>query len=194
MIKMITEKSISRPAAPGDAGMLHGSADERAEAIAQRCGGGCERRGSWTVSCPAHEDHDPSLTITATGDKVLLHCFAGCEVVAICAAIGITVEDLFADDLPRSRSHAKPVRLNRTQPPDNIPLQFAVSFTIDDPSMLDIAEVRQVFAHAHSTPIERLWVERELFRHGMNAQTVWQTVVSSGKSRTLRKTLRRSLP
>jgi hypothetical protein len=114
--------------------------------------------------------------------------------VAICAAIGITVEDLFADDLPRSRARAKPARVHRTQPPDNIPLQFAVSFLIDDPGMLDIAELRQVFAQAYSAPIERLWVERELFRHGMNAQTVWQTVVGSGKSRTLRKALRRSLP
>jgi hypothetical protein len=173
--------------------MLSGSASERAEAIATRCGGGRERHGRWKVHCPAHDDHDPSLTITAAGAKVLLHCFAGCEVVAICAAIGITLQDLFPDDLPSSRSHAKPTRLNRTQPPDNIPLQFAVSFLLDDPSMLEIAEVRQVFAHAYSTPTERLWVERELSRHGLHAQTVWQTVVGSGKSRTLRKTLRRSL-
>jgi hypothetical protein len=173
--------------------MLSGSADERAEAIATRCGGGRERHGTWQVHCPAHDDHDPSLTITAVGDKVLLHCFAGCAVVAICAAIGITLHDLFADDLPCAQSHAKPARLNRTQPPDNIPLQFAVSFLLDDPGMLDIAEVRQVFAQAYSAPIERLWVERELFRHGMHAQAVWQTVGGSGKSRTLRKTLRRSL-
>jgi hypothetical protein len=173
--------------------MLWGSADERTEAIAMRCGSGRQRRGTWIAHCPAHEDRLPSLRITPTGDKVLIHCFAGCEIVAICAAIGITLQDLFADDLPRSRSRAKPARLHRTQPPDNITLQFAVSFLLEDPSMLEMAEVRQVFAHAYGTPIERLWVERELFRHGMNAQTVWQTVVGSDRSRTLRKTLRRRL-
>ena len=50
---------------------------------------------SWMAKCPAHEDHKPSLSIKSTGDKVLLKCFAGCTTDAVCAALGITVKDLF---------------------------------------------------------------------------------------------------
>lgn len=28
--------------------------------------------------CPAHDDHDPNLSIKFTDDNALLHCFAGC--------------------------------------------------------------------------------------------------------------------
>ena len=35
--------------------------------------------GRWLACCPAHDDKNPSLSITQTSDKVLVHCFAGCE-------------------------------------------------------------------------------------------------------------------
>lgn len=35
--------------------------------------------GRWLACCPAHDDKNPSLSITQTHDKVLVHCFAGCE-------------------------------------------------------------------------------------------------------------------
>ena len=35
--------------------------------------------GQWVACCPAHNDKNPSLSITQTRDKVLVHCFAGCE-------------------------------------------------------------------------------------------------------------------
>ncbi|MCS7316625.1 MAG: CHC2 zinc finger domain-containing protein [Bryobacteraceae bacterium] len=34
--------------------------------------------GRWMARCPAHEDRDPSLSITESGGKVLVHCFGGC--------------------------------------------------------------------------------------------------------------------
>jgi hypothetical protein len=42
---------------------------------------GCRKiAGSkWIACCPAHNDKNPSLSITQTHDKVLVHCFAGCE-------------------------------------------------------------------------------------------------------------------
>src|SRR5262245_4378089 len=86
--------------APFAQSCLSGSATERAEAIAQRCGGGREARDGWQVCCPSHEDRRPSLGITPSGDKVLLHCFAGCSAEAVVAAIGLSMSDLFADDLP----------------------------------------------------------------------------------------------
>lgn len=52
----------------------------------------------WIARCPAHEDHDPSLSIkeTASG-MVLVHCFAGCGVGDIVTAVGLRVSDLMPD-------------------------------------------------------------------------------------------------
>ena len=51
--------------------------------------------GQWLVCCPAHEDKQPSLSI-GQGDKgIVLKCFAGCEVKAICDKLGIRETDLF---------------------------------------------------------------------------------------------------
>jgi hypothetical protein len=56
------------------------------------------RDGQWTARCPAHEDHTPSLSVSigTQGDRVLLHCHAGCNVTDICDAIGVTTGDLYA--------------------------------------------------------------------------------------------------
>lgn len=55
----------------------------------------------WICACPAHEDTNPSLSVTVGDDeRILLHCHAGCTVAAICAARGITEADLFR---PRPR-------------------------------------------------------------------------------------------
>lgn len=35
--------------------------------------------GQFLGYCPAHEDNSPSLAISDKGDKLLLHCYAGCE-------------------------------------------------------------------------------------------------------------------
>ena len=50
-----------------------------AEIIAKALGG--RQAGSdWIAPCPAHDDHDPSLSIRdADYGKVLVHCHAGCE-------------------------------------------------------------------------------------------------------------------
>lgn len=49
----------------------------------RRCAGG------WVARCPAHDDHDPSLSIRE-GDngKVLLKCHRGCDYARIRAALG----------------------------------------------------------------------------------------------------------
>jgi Protein of unknown function (DUF3631) len=52
--------------------------------------------GQWTAKCPAHEDRENSLSIGEKDDKILLHCFAGCETEAICRALGIQVSELFS--------------------------------------------------------------------------------------------------
>lgn len=57
---------------------------------------GIKRNGSgWIARCPAHEDRSPSLSVGEGDDgRVLLHCQAGCETSAVCAALGLEVADL----------------------------------------------------------------------------------------------------
>jgi hypothetical protein len=58
----------------------------------------------WMARCPAHEDRNPSLSIREGDEKILLHCFAGCTIEAICAATRLKVSDLFAEP----RAYQKP--------------------------------------------------------------------------------------
>jgi len=51
----------------------------------------------WTARCPAHDDKSPSLSIRDTGDRVLIHCFVGCDPVDILSAIGLEWNDLYPD-------------------------------------------------------------------------------------------------
>lgn len=55
----------------------------------------------WLARCPAHDDRSPSLGIKLADDRVLLHCFAGCGVVDILASIGLKLDDLFPQRIPR---------------------------------------------------------------------------------------------
>jgi hypothetical protein len=50
----------------------------------------------WYAKCPAHDDGDPSLSITRGVDgKVLLHCFAGCETDDVLRGLGLEWRDLW---------------------------------------------------------------------------------------------------
>lgn len=53
-------------------------------------------RDRWVARCPAHKDRGPSLSVRELDDgRVLLHCFAGCEVGAVLGAIGLDLADLY---------------------------------------------------------------------------------------------------
>ena len=50
----------------------------------------------WSACCPAHEDRGPSLSIKELLDgRVLLKCFAGCDVESVVGALGLSLEALF---------------------------------------------------------------------------------------------------
>ena len=50
----------------------------------------------YIVRCPAHDDRKASLSVAEGDDgRVLLKCFCGCSIDAICNAIDIKVKDLF---------------------------------------------------------------------------------------------------
>jgi len=52
--------------------------------------------GTWSARCPAHDDRGPSLSVRETDDgRVLIHCFAGCDVHDVLGAVGMSISDLF---------------------------------------------------------------------------------------------------
>ena len=65
-----------------------GAGDEmNAEALAKALGG-LKTGGSWMARCPAHDDSQPSLSVTDAADgKVLVCCHAGCAQRDVVAAL-----------------------------------------------------------------------------------------------------------
>ncbi len=60
--------------------------------------------------CPAHDDDNPSLSVREGCDgKILLKCFTGCPLDAICAALGLEVSDLFESDFSSKNSMTRTV-------------------------------------------------------------------------------------
>lgn len=49
----------------------------------------------WRGPCPAHGGRSQSLAIAEADGRVLLHCFSGCDTVAVLGAIGLAIADLF---------------------------------------------------------------------------------------------------
>lgn len=89
---------------------------------------GVRRRASgWTARCPAHDDHENSLSITLGSDgRILLHCFAGCTVEAIVSCIGLEMSHLFVADGPA------PVTLAELAADKRIPESFLRSLGLRD--------------------------------------------------------------
>ena len=59
---------------------------------------GCPVRGG-SARCPAHDDTNPSLSVSQGKDGAVLHCHAGCPADAVLEALGMSAADLF--DEPR---------------------------------------------------------------------------------------------
>ena len=57
---------------------------------------GVKKNGKgWLALCPAHDDHQASLSITEGEDgRVLIKDFGGCATADVCAAMGLTLVDL----------------------------------------------------------------------------------------------------
>ncbi len=62
----------------------------------------------WVACCPAHEYKTPSLAVRACDDgRILLHCFAECAPHDILAAVALTFDDLFPEQITE---RARPLR------------------------------------------------------------------------------------
>ena len=89
-----------------------------------------QRGDKYEARCPAHEDNNPSLSISpgTEPDQVLMHCHAGCNIEDITAAIGLEPKDLYTPKQRRSEltelehytytdQHGNPVmRVHRFEP------------------------------------------------------------------------------
>jgi hypothetical protein len=63
----------------------------------------------YIAKCPAHEDRSPSLSVRELADgRILLHCFAGCDVGAIAAALGLQLSALFPPSTDFNDSGRRP--------------------------------------------------------------------------------------
>jgi len=93
------------------AAVEHGASFERVLQALEDSGRTVRRRGTWQASaqCPAHEDGEPSLSVTWRDGKTLLHCFNGCtdgsggkrnDPVLVLQALGLSESDLFDEPLP----------------------------------------------------------------------------------------------
>jgi len=51
--------------------------------------GKCSRTANgWLACCPAHDDHNPSLSLAdGNNGRLLVHCYAGCDARAVLAAL-----------------------------------------------------------------------------------------------------------
>lgn len=66
--------------------------------------------GRWIARCPAHADKSPSLSVRELDDgRILVHCFTGCPVNDVLAAVGLEFTNLFPLD-SHAIGHANPER------------------------------------------------------------------------------------
>ena len=60
----------------------------------------------YSARCPANEDRGPSLSIKDAGDRILIHCHAGCHPEDVLTAVGLSWGDLCAGDRWDAARHA----------------------------------------------------------------------------------------
>ncbi len=71
--------------------------------------------GRWVAKCPAHADGSPSLSVAAGRDgRVLVRCFAGCALVDVLAAAGLSMSSLFSGP-PRTSQQISATLAEREQ-------------------------------------------------------------------------------
>ena len=100
----------------------------------------------WKACCPAHDDKDPSLAIDEGSEgRILMKCWAGCDINSIATAMGLKVSDLMGD---RIAHHLSPIYKD---PRKSSAAQL-------DETKLEI--VRQMRARGEKVPADYLEEER----------------------------------
>src|SRR5688572_16128493 len=86
----------------------------RANDLALLILGATLRGDEYFARCPAHDDHNPSLTFKDGERGVLIRCHAGCQPEAIVRACGLTLRDLFFDSSTHTNGQSRNGRIVAT--------------------------------------------------------------------------------
>ena len=66
-------------------------------------------KNQWKARCPAHKDRSPSLSVREVEDgRILVHCFAGCDVHSILSSVNLEMRDLQPECLGNFKSLKRP--------------------------------------------------------------------------------------
>src|SRR4051812_49246581 len=78
----------------------------------------------WLASCPAHDDHRPSLKVdpNRAGDGAVLCCRAGCENADVFAAMNLPLAAGY-DRYWQAQDAPPPMPVKRSHPPKPAPLK-----------------------------------------------------------------------
>jgi hypothetical protein len=101
--------------------------------------------GQYRAKCPACGGRTKKLSVRETPDgAVLMHCFGGCDVSDVVAAMGLDMDALFP---PRERSGKEPKRLAKTLTPGQ-----ALELVTDD--MMVVAVIAADIAHGKTVSVQ----------------------------------------
>ena len=91
------------------------------------------KSGSYNCLCPAHDDRSASLSIKICDDgRVLIHCFAGCDIQNILSSVGLTLDDII------------PQRIDLLKPSGKAFNPFAILKTMKDEALFVYMCAREV--------------------------------------------------
>ncbi|CAN5388495.1 hypothetical protein BH10ACT8_BH10ACT8_11280 [soil metagenome] len=130
-------------------------------------------RGHEKVSaqCPAHEDNQPSLSVTGIEGQVLLHCHGGCTTDDVLGALSLTKADLF--DNPKGAAYRYDNGRAVVRTPDK---RFSQRNTDNAPELYRLAKVRTAVAVGQPVYI----TEGEKDVHALEAEGVTATCSPMG--------------
>ncbi len=113
----------------------------------------------WKARCPAHDDVNPSLSISEGDDgRVLLRCFAGCDAEEIAAVLGLEMKDLyernghrrkFVSTPPKTAATAQPCNLESYSEVKGLPVGFLKKLGLTDRRYQDASAVRIPYRDEH---------------------------------------------
>jgi hypothetical protein len=115
---------------------------------------GVKPRGEdYQALCPAHEDHEPSLSVRVGDDgRVLVNCFAGCRTEDVVSELGLEMRDLFEHEnshgkestsFPsKSTATVQPCNLRNYAEAKGLPVEFLKSIGLSDRSYQGKPSVR----------------------------------------------------
>lgn len=65
-----------------------------------------------TARCPAHNDKSNSLAVNLDGEKITLHCFAGCKNQDIVKSMNLKMKNLFINEIDSNQGSQAPKKFN----------------------------------------------------------------------------------